>query len=273
MIRILISAVALTFLISCSSTEKVDIPPPLEDSGMPAETQNQPVVAPASPVDAVWSYAGAFAPQYWGDLDPSFVMCKEGKHQSPVNLKWQKPTKNNPFSASYVATPIRVEDTGNILRLRPTDGSSIKMRTSVYNLQNVDFHSPSEHSLSGKAFPLEIQFVHKNDKDFHAIVSVFVKAGKENPVAAKIISSFPEGKSASKEISEPILLSALMPTKVTLYNYAGSLTHPPCAEGVNWIVLNTAIEFSKEQIAAFEARYSKNNRPKQMLNDRSTINY
>ncbi|MCB0348922.1 MAG: carbonic anhydrase family protein [Bdellovibrionales bacterium] len=273
MIRRLISAAALTFIVGCSSAEKVDIPPPLEDGGMPQAESTSPVVAPASPVDAVWSYSGAFAPQYWGDLDPSFIMCKEGKHQSPVDLKWQKPTKNNPFTAAYNTTKVSVEDTGNLLRLRPNEGGNVKMRTSVYNLQTVDFHSPSEHSLSGKSFPLEIQFIHKNDKDFYAVVSVFVKSGKANPIADQIIASFPEGKSASKEVTEPLALSSLLPAKMTLYNYAGSLTYPPCSEGVNWVVLNTSIEFSKEQIAAFENRYSKNNRPKQKLNDRSTINY
>lgn len=271
MFRKVLSIIALVSLVGCSSSEeKVDIPPPLEDA--PAASA-EPAPAPKAPVDAIWSYTGAFAPQYWGDLDPSFVMCKEGKHQSPINLKWKKPVKNNPFSTSYIATKVKVEDTGNLLRLVPEAGSSVKMRSSVYNLSHVDFHSPSEHSLSGTRFPLEIQFAHKNDKDFFAIVSVFVKEGKANPLAEQIIANFPDSKNASKDLSGPVLLSSLMPTKVTLYNYAGSLTTPPCAEGVNWIILNTAIEFSKEQIAAFSARYNNNVRPQQPTNDRAIVNY
>jgi carbonic anhydrase len=276
MFRRLFCILALVLSVGCSSSEeKIDIPPPLEDGSTPTvvEQTPTPVVAPATPVEAVWSYSGAFAPQYWGDLDPSFIMCKEGKHQSPVDLKWKKPTKNNPFSTSYAATKVRVEDTGTLIRLRADSGNSVQMRSSVYNLEHVDFHSPSEHQLSGKSFPLEIQFLHKNDKDFYSVVSVFVKAGKANPIADKIIASFPEGKSASKEIIEPVLLSSLMPSKVTFYNYAGSLTFPPCSEGVNWMVLNTPVEFSQAQISAFEARYSKNNRPIQPMNNRAIINY
>tara|TARA_B100001248_G_C27397930_1_gene467131 strand:- start:3013 stop:3816 length:804 start_codon:yes stop_codon:yes gene_type:complete len=250
--------------IACSSSE---------EKAPPEKSQAKETKTVVKQKGVEWSYTGAFGPKFWGDLDPSFNLCKEGNHQSPINLIYKAPAKPNPFVPMFVKSEASVLDTGNGIHIAVKGANSIKMRNSIYSLQHIEFHAPSEHQFSGKSFPAEMQFYHKNEKGFVAVVSVMLKEGDALGVMDAVVKNLPPAKNSEQEIDGKLDLIQFLPKTRTLYNYAGSLTSPPCREGVNWIVLNTPVEVSKEQLDAIVTRYPASNRPLQPLNDRVMVNY
>ena len=265
-------------LTACSSAKKQDelLLPTDEQKIEQSDANSMGMKKVPEPMDKAvpdWSYNGVFGAQYWGDLDPSFAMCKEGKHQSPVDLIWHKPTSKSPLKINYNLSKVHIHDNGKMLSIEVEPGNSIQMRSSNYNLKNVVVHAPSEHRIAGKLYPIEIQYIHENDKGYVSVISVLVKEGKENKAAKWVLANLPKNKNSVNDPSAMWAPEGLLPKRLTFYNYAGSITTPPCSEGVNWIVLNTAIEMSKAQITAFQAAYMNNNRPVQPMNERKSINY
>ncbi|PHQ94334.1 MAG: carbonate dehydratase [Pseudoalteromonas sp.] len=148
-------------------------------------------------------------------------------------------------------------------------GSSLQSEGAEYDLLQFHFHSPSEHTLNGKSFPLEVHFVHKAQDGTLAVVGVMFEEGAENAELAKIWKDMP--KAANDVTTSDVTVNAgnLLPVDQTVIRYAGSLTTPPCSEGVKWHVMTSPIEVSKEQVEKFLSTVPANNRPLQPLNDRS----
>ncbi len=219
-----------------------------------------------------WSYDGLTGPDHWGELKPDYALCKDGKKQSPVDLKWSKPRKGGTIKLNYKSADGKVVDNGHTVQVNVAPGNKAMIRGQEYELAQFHFHSSSEHTLSGNVMPMEVHFVHKNKKGGLAVIGAFLIAGDSNPEIDKIWNHVPQAKNEEASAGE-INLKALLPKKQTYYQYTGSLTTPPCTEGVNWNVMNTPITLSKEQILAFRALYSINNRPVQPLNGRKVSNY
>ena len=220
-----------------------------------------------------WSYSGEEGPQHWADLDPAYRLCREGKAQSPIDLKWSKP-RAGLLNFHYVASPLTVIDTGHTVQVNFKPGSTVLVRGKRYNLLQVHFHSTSEHTISSRGYPVEAHFVHERGVGERAVIAVMFKVGRTNEAIERIWSRIPKEK--YKEAiyeAETINPMDLIPRVHTRYYYLGSMTVPPCTEGVTWNVLNTPLEMSREQIEAFRALYDGNNRPVQPLNGRRVLNH
>ena len=210
-----------------------------------------------------WDYEKN-GPTHWREFSKT---CGEGHHQSPVNIV---PGKTVALSNAYVLhmdedthTTAKVIDNGHSIKVTPKVGGSIQLGGETFRLVQFHFHGKSEHTIDGKRYELVAHFVHQNPKTKQlAVVAVFFKAGKNNPVLDNILGN----------IGEEIRIDPqdLMPADTRqYYHYIGSLTTPPCTENVQWYLLKTPAEASKEQIAAFRKYYVDNERPVQELYDRT----
>jgi carbonic anhydrase len=221
-----------------------------------------------------WTYDGESGPEHWGALSEDFKTCQSGAMQSPVDLKWSKSKPGGPVRFDYAASTLRVIDNGHTIQVNFAPGSRVNLRGQWFDLVQMHFHTASEHTIAGKAFPMELHFVHKNKAGKLAVVGVMFKEGNANPWIEKIWANIPKEKNKETTV-EAVAFNPenLLPPSKTYYHYMGSLTTPPCSEGVNWNVMNTPVEMSKEQIEKFRAIYANNARPVQALHGRKPANF
>lgn len=221
-----------------------------------------------------WGYHGSAGPEHWGDLRSEFRACKKGRMQSPIDLKWKKPLAGGQIKFMYHQAPLRVIDNGHSIQVNFPEGSKVDLRGHLYELVQLHFHSTSEHTISGRSYPLEMHLVHKDAKGEIAMVGVMFVLGAKNRVIDKIWEHLPRDKNHEVVVTSAQLNpSELLPHRLTYYHYIGSQTKPPCREGVNWNVFNTPVELSLEQLERFRVRYAHNNRPVQRLHGRRPANY
>lgn len=219
-----------------------------------------------------WTYAGEHGVDHWAEMEPGFATCKSGQEQSPIDIRPAKARKAklDPIAFNYAAGAAEVVNNGHTIQVNVPAGSTIRLAGVDYKLVQFHFHSPSEEEINGKTYPLVGHFVHKNDDGQLAVVAVLFKEGKENRAIKQIFDRLPgkEGDSAQLEGLDP---AAILPAERSYYAFAGSLTTPPCSEGVRWQVLRTSVEMSRSQIAAFRKLYRVNARPVQPLNGREVL--
>ncbi|MBK7842286.1 MAG: carbonic anhydrase family protein [Bdellovibrionales bacterium] len=249
-----------------TNTEEPSKPNPSEKDSHPQGAESK---------QAHWSYNGLTGPQLWGDLDPAFQLCKTGDNQSPIDLKWTKPQEKRPIEIKYQASQLRIIDNGHTIQVNADPGSLIRINGTDYELLQLHFHSESEHTLSGKRYPMEVHFVHRAKDGQHAVLGRMITIGKKSdPFIEKILSHLPKEKNQELIVSgQTVDFSLGLPKEKTYYNYSGSLTTPPCTEGVDWNFLNTPLTISKDQLSTFRSIYANNARPIQQKNNRKPANY
>ena len=216
-----------------------------------------------------WGYEGKHGPAHWGDLKADYATCKLGQAQSPIDITGAIPADLEAIQFNYQATPLRLINNGHTIQANYGKGSSITINGKQYDLIQVHFHQPSEEKVDGKAYPMDAHLVHKSKDGKLAVVAVLLKEGKENLFLQTLWENTP--KQQGVEVAEKnteIHLANLLPKKRSYYAFAGSLTTPPCSEGVSWMVLDNPVQMSKEQITFFGQYYSHNARPVQPLNGR-----
>jgi carbonic anhydrase len=224
-----------------------------------------------------WSYEGATGPEHWAELDPD-CDCGKGKAQSPVDLTQASVKAGKSLQLDYGTTSLKVShhghatgvlDNGHTIQVSVDVGSTISIGGRTYGLKQFHFHTPSEHTVDGKHLPMELHFVHQSSDGKLAVLGVLFVEGASNPNLAKLIANFPAGPGQTTHPSaEKLDISIHLPVDRTVYSYAGSLTTPPCSEGVSWMVFREPVAASREQLSAFSTRLRKNNRPVQPLNGR-----
>lgn len=215
-----------------------------------------------------WSYQGKTAPAHWAELDAANTACRMSKEQSPINIveKSAKKAILPTLDFQYVASSAEVVNNGHTIQINLPAGSSLKTGVDEANLLQFHFHTPSEEKINNINYPMVAHFVHKLSDGKLSVVAVLFKKGKENTALAPIFAVLPsEGK--SKTLSN-LDLAAIIPAQRTYYKFTGSLTTPPCSDGVRWQVLKQPVELSASQIAAFKKFYQMNARPVQPLNGR-----
>jgi len=219
-----------------------------------------------------WGYSGDSAPQNWGTLEPGFSACSTGKSQSPIDIKSSATGNHKPVGMAYKAGAAEIVNNGHTIEVEYKPGSSIKLDGRVYELKQFHFHAPSENTIDGKHFPLEGHLVHK-DKDGHLlVVAVMFSDGAPNPLLASLWKKLPAKEGEKNELPGALNAIDLLPAEREYYRFAGSLTTPPCSEGVTWLVVTKPMTASKEQVAAFtKAVGFANNRPVQPLNGRQVV--
>lgn len=219
-----------------------------------------------------WGYEGEGAPEKWGEIKEEFKTCHTGKTQSPVNLVGTVNANLPDLEINYKEAPLTILNNGHTVQVNVPEGSTLTVDGTVFHLLQLHFHTPSEHVINGKPFDMELHFVHKTDDGQLGVLGVMITEGQKNEEAAKIWAHMPMKKAEAHTYDEVSVNGAgLLPEKLGYYRLMGSLTTPPCSEGVNWHVLAHPIEFSKEQIDQFKHAFSMNARPVQDTNSRLIV--
>ena len=222
---------------------------------------------------AHWSYEGETRPDMWGDLDPGFATCKTGKSQTPINITGAKPADLAPLRFLYEDVALKIIDNGHTIQVNYPPGSKVSIREKTYELLQFHFHAKSENTVEGKYFDMEMHLVHRDPSGALAVVAVFLeKGGAPHAELEKVWANLPTAKN-QETVVENVEINAkhLLPTNRVYYHFAGSLTTPPCTEGVDWNVLKAPIKISDDQLARFRSIYAGNYRPIQPLMGRAVV--
>ena len=259
------------FILSCKPKASEPVTSePAADSVKPQPTSARPVH---------WGYSGEEGPQNWAALSPVYALCAQGTGQSPIDIVKSEAKGGATWRLDYKTTSLRIAhnehmdeiiDNGHTIQVTVDEGSTFTFGDKTYNLKQFHFHTPSEHTLDGAHAPMEMHMVHQGADGSLAVVGVLFKEGNAaNENFAKIIANLPNAKGEEKHITDVNLeLKVHLPNDNYAYHYMGSLTTPPCSEGVQWLVLRDPVSLTKQQIEAFSSRIGPNNRPTQSLNGR-----
>ncbi|MEY4427569.1 MAG: hypothetical protein RLZZ182_258 [Pseudomonadota bacterium] len=211
--------------------------------------------------DVHWAYAGDTGPESWGRLKPEFQTCMLGKRQSPIDIRDGIPVQLEPIQFDYRPTPFKVIDNGHTVQVNVEPGNAINVLGHRYELVQFHFHRPSEERLNGRQFDMVAHLVHKDVDGKLAVVAVLIEQGKAHPAVQLVWNSLPLEKGMEQRSPVMMDLLALLPEDQRYVTYMGSLTTPPCTEGVLWMVLKQPVQLSREQMNVFARMYPMNARP------------
>ena len=215
-----------------------------------------------------WGYTGTDSAPHWGDLDEKYHICKDGQSQSPINIAKFLQEDVPDLKMAYHAVPLSVTNNGHTVQVNIAPGSSFEVGGITYDFLQLHFHTPSEHYLDGAPYPMEAHFVHKASDGTLGVIGVMMKVGEHNPVIEGIWQNVPAAGETKIVETVEINPGDLLPSSLDYYKYDGSLTTPPCSEGVQWHVLKNTIELSEKQLRAFQSAFPVNARSIQPLNER-----
>jgi carbonic anhydrase len=235
------------------------------------------VAGSASAASPHWEYAGAHGPGHWAQLSPEYASCSMGRHQSPINIDTRGARKEAALpdlSFHYAAVPLRLVNNGHTVQVDAPEGGTLSVGEHRYELAQFHLHTPSEERINGKAYELVVHLVHRDDEGRLAVVAVLFKRGKENTALEPVLHNMPIAAGPQHTVEGTALdPSGLLPARLGYYHFEGSLTTPPCTEGVAWYVLSTPVEASAAQLRLLHTLYSHNARPVQPLNDRAVVQH
>ena len=252
-----------------------------------------------------WGYTGDEGPAHWAELDPAYKTCAEGKSQSPINIEldlkqaelpsigWNLQTGETAVTATTESSEEGRElYNGHTFEVEDVGAPTIVLDGITYTLQQFHTHTPSEHKVAGRHYDMEMHFVHSAEVDGVtklAVVACFFERGDRSPsfikklmrdalpkVAAEAAPLAPglDFRSIAQEVlvgTVPSKLEAadeFVPNFKNYYTYGGSLTTPPCTEGVTWVVLKNPVSIEGVDVDSLKSLEGKNNRPVQPLNGR-----
>jgi carbonic anhydrase len=219
-----------------------------------------------------YGYGADNGPEKWGQLADKYALCEKGDMQSPIDLAGANAKGDVALSVNYQAGPLTVSNKGLTIQADFAAGSSMNSGGTTFNLIQIHFHTPSEHAISGKRYPLTGHFVHATEGGKLGVLGVMFEEGAANAELGKILAAAPAAKSEPMTVAGKMIdPNGMLPEDRSVYRYMGSLTTPPCSEGVNWHVLKDPITASAAQIAAFEKLMGDNARPVRALNNRLVV--
>lgn len=215
-----------------------------------------------------WDYSGENGPQAWGSMKADFATCSTGQRQSPIDIRDGIRVDLEPIKFDYRPTAFRVIDNGHTIQVNLEPGNSISVMGRRFELVQFHFHRPSEERINGRQFAMVAHLVHKDMEGKLAVVAVLIDPGKSHPVVQQVWNNLPLEKNEEQRASALLDVAALLPESRNYYTYMGSLTTPPCSEGVLWMVLKQPAELSLDQISIFSRLYPMNARPTQQSSGR-----
>lgn len=223
--------------------------------------------AAAKPHAPHWSYEGESGPAHWGD---NFPTCASGTQQSPIDIKGPFEKASQEIVLNYRPVTLRLLNNGHTIQVNTQGAGSMSVGGVSYELLQFHFHKPSEEAVNGKHSAMVAHFVHKSADGKLAVIGLLLNEGSDNAVLKPIWAKAPRQEAPEVEIPESTINpSAFFPKKLSFYSYSGSLTTPPCTEGVTFYILRTPGQMSKEQLEAFP--FKLNARPVQALNGRKIL--
>jgi len=220
-----------------------------------------------------WEYEGEEGPENWGEIDPVYEMCSIGKEQSPIDLGEVEITDLSDIEfVQSTIEPVLIGNNGHTIQVAAGDGENYIVLDGVqYNLLQFHFHTPSEHKIAGEATDMELHLVHIDENKNLAVLGIMIKEGAENAALKLVFDNMPTEKRDPALVDGTLTVADFLPADKTTFRYMGSLTTPPCSEGVHWNVFANPVEASKEQIEAYRAIFPMDARPVQPLNEREII--
>lgn len=237
--------------------------------------------------ETIFSYRGPTGPDHWSSLDEDWALCEEGTAQSPIDFDalGADPQDVSDIAFDYHESMVSWTNNGHTVMMSYEPGSSMILGGTPYQLQQFHYHTPGEHSLQGGArFEVEQHLVHRNEAGELAVVGVMIREGDHNPAlpgGRRLDQFLPQSEGVVVEFPEETLdATGLLPARLESFRYLGSLTTPPCSEGVRWVVMTEPIEISRSQMRAllqalrslkYASQTGSNNRPTQPLNGRSVL--
>lgn len=219
-----------------------------------------------------WSYTGHEGPESWGTLDPKYSICDKGVNQSPINLTGFIESDLPPLNLVYISGGHEIDNNGHTIQVNYQSGSWFRIDNRVYELKQFHFHSPSENHINGKSYPMEVHLVHADTEGNLAVVAAMFEEGSENETLKTIWSSIPNVLGNKNSLPSTVSVNGLLPFNREYYRFNGSLTTPPCTEGVLWLVMKQPVTITKEQIRQFtNVMHHPTNRPVQPINARTIL--
>jgi carbonic anhydrase len=228
-----------------------------------------------------WGYGESDGPALWHTLHPSFEICRDGRQQSPIDLGAATTGQQIPLEFSYAPGQLRIArhehvvdilNNGHTIQVDYDEGSTLTVRGVSYELVQYHFHAPSEHTVDGLPYAMEMHLVHQAEDGRLLVVGVLIEPGAYNSAFEPVWRHLPREVGEAKHLEHVVVnIDDLLPAERSSVRYMGSLTTPPCSEGVKWLVMAKPVSLSVEQIRAFTSIVQGNNRPIQPLNDRATL--
>lgn len=218
-----------------------------------------------------WGYSGEEGPENWAGIDEKFAMCGLGQNQSPIDLSNFVEADLQALDIDYQAGAVDIANNGHTVQIDYASGSMLTVDGHGFELKQFHFHAPSENTVDGRQFPMEGHLVHADEAGKLAVLAVLFHEGAPNPLLAQLWENMPV---AGEKVTLPTGLSVadLLPNEADYYRFNGSLTTPPCSEGVWWLVMKQTGNVSAEQIAQFADTIGfANNRPTQPVNARPIL--
>ena len=217
---------------------------------------------------AHWDYAGSGGPETWGQMKPEFAKCSTGTRQSPIDIRDGIKVSLDPVQFDYKPSAFRVIDNGHTVQVNVSPGNSIEVMGRRFELLQFHFHRPSEERINGRQFDMVAHLVHKDLEGKLAVVAVLLDRGSVQPLVQMVWNNLPLEKGDEVAARATLDLNALLPAERGYYTYMGSLTTPPCSEGVLWMVMKQPVPISPEQVSIFARLYPMNARPIQSASGR-----
>jgi carbonic anhydrase len=215
-----------------------------------------------------WDYAGAGGPEAWGRMQPEFSKCATGTRQSPIDIRGGIAVDLEPIKFDYRQSAFSVIDNGHTVQVNVEAGNSITITGRRYELVQFHFHRPSEERINGRQYDMVVHLVHKDPEGRLAVIAVLLDRGSAQAIVQAVWNNLPLEKGDEVRAGTRIDLAQLLPDDKRYYTYMGSLTTPPCSEGVLWMVMKQPVPVSVEQVAIFSRLYPMNARPIQQADGR-----
>ena len=217
--------------------------------------------APASLLPTHWDYAGAGGPESWAKIQPDFAKCANGTRQSPIDIRGGIAVDLEPIQFDYRPSAFSVVDNGHTVQVNVEPGNAITITGKRYELVQFHFHRPSEERINGRQYDMVAHLVHKDPDGHLAVVAVLLDRGSAQPIVQSVWNNLPLEKGDEVHAGTRIDLAQLLPQDKRYYTYMGSLTTPPCSEGVLWMVMKQPVPISPDQVSIFARLYPMNARP------------
>lgn len=220
-----------------------------------------------------WSYQGKTGPAQWAGLSDAYGTCEEGYMQSPIDIRTSVKALLPPLKTDYRPEQATVVNNGHTVQVNLAGDSALTLNGDAYTLRQFHFHVPSENRINGQTFPGEMHLVHQSENDSLAVIAVMIEEGDTNEALASVIRDAPAGPSEGGVVlARAFDASRLLPQDQHYFAFDGSLTTPPCSEGVSWRVLKQPVSLSEEQIRQLEDIMPRHNaRPLQSVGGRIVV--
>ncbi|QNI30681.1 carbonic anhydrase family protein [Alloacidobacterium dinghuense] len=219
-----------------------------------------------------WDYSNLHGPSHWAELGPEFAPCANGHHQSPIDIRNPQSADLPPIQFNYNPSPLDIIDNGHTVMIIYAPGSFITVGGKRYELRQFHFHRPSEERINGVDYEIGAHLVHADQQGHLAVVAVLLQKGEDNPLVHELWEDIPKEKDKEEHLNNiQIDLAKLLPADRGYYTFDGSLTTPPCSEGVTWYVLKHPVTVTTAEIEQFSKLYRANARPTQPLYGRVVL--